>query len=496
MKIRAPFNTIFKNFTFRLTCAALCFGLSGMSRGLDEGLISTTVAQDSFINEFGLQANSLDASQQANRLSNITSMVHIGSIPGALIAFLLCGRMGMLWSLRQLCILWLVGVIIVITSAGDLGQVYAGRFIMGLGIGQAGVVAPTYLAEIAPRSARGMLVSFFGMSEYVGIMVGYFAAWGAALHISNSSSRQWIIPQAVQIIMAGLLILVSFFCEESPRHLCRVGKRDQARMALAKIWGLPDEHFEISTEMNGIQAQIDSEQGSPLYRIWIDSLKTLFLSRSNVRRLLYLISAQILSQWSGANSLTTYAPELFALFGITGQSEKLFTTAIFGAVKFVASLLCAMLLIDHIGRKRSLISGIVVQQIAMLYIAIDLTIGTSLDNDHSPSAKRASLGAIVFIYFVGIGWAMGWNSIQYLLNAEIFPLQVRATGSSLLMCFHYANRYGLSKAVPSMLLQNSLRPEGTFWFFSVLTFFGLLWTWFLLPETAGRTLEETNGLFN
>lgn len=140
--------------------------------GLDEGLISTTVAQDSFINEFGLQESSLDASQQANRLSNITSMVHIGSIPGALIAFLLCGRMGMLWSLRQLCILWLVGVIIVITSAGDLGQVYAGRFIMGLGIGQAGVVAPTYLAEIAPRSARGMLVSFFGMSEYVGIMVG------------------------------------------------------------------------------------------------------------------------------------------------------------------------------------------------------------------------------------------------------------------------------------------------------------------------------------
>lgn len=47
-----------------------------------------------------------------------------------------------------------------------------------------------------------------------------------------------------------------------------------------------------------------------------------------------------------------------------------------------------------------------------------------------------------------------------------------------------------------MLLQGSLKPEGTFWFFSVLTFFGLLWTWFLLPETAGRTLEETNGLFN
>lgn len=140
--------------------------------GLDEGLISTTVAQKSFIDEFGLDAAYLDASQQANRLSNITSMVHIGSIPGALIAFLLCERMGMLWSMRQLCALWLAGVIIVITASGRLGQIYAGRIIMGLGIGQAGVVAPTYLAEIAPRSARGMLVSLFGMSEYVGIMVG------------------------------------------------------------------------------------------------------------------------------------------------------------------------------------------------------------------------------------------------------------------------------------------------------------------------------------
>jgi hypothetical protein len=146
-----------------------------------------------------------------------------------------------------------------------------------------------------------------------------------------------------------------------------------------------------------------------------------------------------------ANKIEAYAPELFSLFGIKGQSEKLFTTAIFGAVKFVASLLCAILLIDHVGRKRSLISGILVQQVAMWYIAIYLTVNASLAGAESPSTKRAALGSIIFIYFVGIGWAMGWNSIQYLLNAEIFPLRVRATGSSLLMCFHYVNRYGLSK---------------------------------------------------
>lgn len=59
-----------------------------------------------------------------------------------------------------------------ITAHGTLGQVYGGRFVMGLGIGQAGIVAPTYLAEIAPRNARGFLVCLFGMSEYIGIMIG------------------------------------------------------------------------------------------------------------------------------------------------------------------------------------------------------------------------------------------------------------------------------------------------------------------------------------
>ncbi|KAI9929340.1 hypothetical protein ASPWEDRAFT_111771 [Aspergillus wentii DTO 134E9] len=492
MKWQGAIHSLFKGFSFKLVCAGLSFGLSGMSRGLDEGIISTTVAQESFIHEFDLRAEYLDASQQANRLSNITSMVHIGSIPGALIAFFLCERIGMLWSMRQLCVLWLVGVIVVITADGRLGQIYAGRLVMGLGIGQAGIVAPTYLAEIAPRQARGFMVCLFGISEYIGIMIGYFSAWGAALHISNHSSTQWIIPQSIQIIVAGLLCIFSFLCEESPRYLCKIGDWEDARCALGRLWNLPREHHLVSSEIESIQNQLATEVQQSAGTSWMSALKELFTVVANQKRLLFVISEQIVSQWSGANSITTYAPELFALFGMTGQSEKLFTTAVLGAIKFVASLLCAICLIDHIGRKRSLVSGILIQQVAMLYIAIYLTVDPSTE---SSSVKRAAMGAVVFMYFVGIGWAMGWNSIQYLINAEVFPLRVRAIGSSLLMCFHYANRYGISKAVPSMLLQNAMQPKGTFWFFSAMTFLGFLWTWFLLPETAGRNLEETTELF-
>lgn len=122
--------------------------------------------------------------------------------------------------------------------------------------------------------------------------------------------------------------------------------------------------------------------------------------------------------------------------GTTGQNEKLFATAIFGVVKFVSSLLCAVFLIDWIGRKRALMSGITLQFIAMLYMALFLVIDTDVGEEgatQSPSQESAAKGAIAMIYVSGFGWALGWNSIQYLINSEIYPLRLRAIGGSFAM---------------------------------------------------------------
>lgn len=83
---------------------------------------------------------------------------------------------GRIWATRQLCVIWIVGVVIYITAAGSYGRVLAGRFIMGLGIGQTTVVAPSYLAEAAPRSIRGLCICIFSGSVYLGIMLGYFVS--------------------------------------------------------------------------------------------------------------------------------------------------------------------------------------------------------------------------------------------------------------------------------------------------------------------------------
>lgn len=125
------------------------------------------------------------------------------------------------------------------------------------------------------------------------------------MHISNSSAKQWIIPQSIQIIVAGILLLLSLLCEESPRYLCKVGHDKKAKASLGRLWGLPGGHGLILSEIDGIQRQLHAEQEQSHDQTWISALRELFLVAANQKRLLFVISEQLLSQWSGANSITS-----------------------------------------------------------------------------------------------------------------------------------------------------------------------------------------------
>lgn len=106
-------------------------------------------------------------------------------------------------------------------------------------------------------------------------------------------------------------------------------------------------------------------------------------------------------------------------------------------------MLCTIVLVDYFGRKRALLSGITLQFIAMLYVATFLAIDTSVGDKgvvQTGSQKSAATGAIAMIYVSGFGWALGWNSLQYLINSEIYPVHLRAIGGSLAMTLHFANQ--------------------------------------------------------
>ncbi|KAL7921369.1 general substrate transporter [Trichoderma austrokoningii] len=488
---------------WRLWFAALTFGLLGAARGIDEGLISGAFNSANF--KESIHYASYDTVDQANIKANVSAMVQIGSVAGALFAFLICDRIGRLNATRVLCLIWAIGIAIFMAGGvkGNLGAIYAGRFIAGLGVGQTPVVGPIYVAEIAPASIRGLCTCFFTGAVYLGVLLAYFANYGCQLHIANGSPNQWLVPTSLHIMMSGLIFILSFFQFESPRFLVKEGKIDQAVYNMARLrQQSPDSEYinrEIALIQIGLDRELESSQGVG----WFGKVKELLLNKSNLYRVYLSSMVQLLGQWSGAGSITLYAPDLFKILGITGNSESLLVTGVFGIIKFVAAMICALFLVDVIGRKRALLCGITLQSISMIYVAAFLTavpqLGTVKDFVLPDSMLGPSRGAVAMIYLSGVGWALGWNSMQYLLTAELYPLRVRALATSWAMTLHFANQYGNSRALPVMLLSTSeggITPKGAFWCFAAVTVIGGLWVWFFVPETGGRSLESMDRLFD
>ena len=107
---------------------------------------------------------------------------------------MICDRVGRIWATRELCLLWILGIVIFMAGGarGSLGAVYAGRFIAGLGVGQTPVVGPVYIAEIAPASVRGLCTCFFTGFVYLGIVLAYFTNYGCQVHLGDATHARWV----------------------------------------------------------------------------------------------------------------------------------------------------------------------------------------------------------------------------------------------------------------------------------------------------------------
>lgn len=433
-------------YNWTLYLSVFVFGVLGAARGLDEGCISGLVAQPLFRRQFGLADPNKTEHEVADLKSNITSMVQLGSVGGALLAMITVDRLGRINALRQVCAIWIVAVIIQIT-ASQVGQLYAGRLIEGFAIGQTTTIGPTYLAEVAPKQIRGLCGCIFAGAVYLGIMLTYFTHYGTALHMTVDNRNQWVVPTSLKLVFAGAIFIMLFlFCVELPRWLLKVGRPEKAAANLAKLRRLPEDHPFVVGELADINEQISIEREAVLGNSVTKVLKEFLTKKANLYRFFLVVAAaQLLGQWSGANAVTIYAPELFATIGVTGV-EKMKMTAILGLVKFCSAYLSAFFIIDFLGRKVALYLGITLQMLCLLYFAIFLTVVPQAAHEGYTmvgSESRASKGALAALFLSGCGWTMGFNSIQYLLGSEIFPLNIRSFAQSAVMVLHFANQYGL-----------------------------------------------------
>lgn len=291
--------------------------------------------------------------------------------------------------------------------------------------------------------------------------------------------------------------IASFFTPETPRFLLSQGKRTEALKTLCRFRNLPEDHPYVRSEFQGIENQLDAEVEVVAGASTLDLIRETFADLPNRRRFILMFFCHLWGQWSGANAITQYSPTIFGYLGIVGTESRFLATGLYAVVKFVSVLLFSIFVIDFIGRRRSLMTGIVLQIITLAFVGgyLRATTGVSVAAiEASAATMAASRAAIVAIYVHALAWSIGWFSIPYLVSAEVFPMRIRSLNVSVLMAVHWAMYFGCSRAMPSLLAATS--RYGAFFFFMGICCISLVYVFLALPETSGRSLESMDNLFD
>lgn len=279
-------------FNWRLWFSVISFGLLGAARGVDEGLISGAFNSKDF--QRTIHYDQYDTVAQANIKANVSAMVQIGSVAGALFAFVIADKIGRLWATRLLCVLWVVGISMFLGNNGSLALVYAGRFIAGLGVGQTPVIGPVYIAEVTPAAIRGLCTCIFTGFVYLGIVLAYFTNYGCQINLGDTTHARWQVPTSLHLMFAGIIFFLSFLQYESPRFLIKTGKDAKALETMARIRNLPADHPYVTSEIAAITIQHHEEMEATRGSSWVGVLKEMFLVPSNLYRLYIAVGAQIM----------------------------------------------------------------------------------------------------------------------------------------------------------------------------------------------------------
>ncbi|KPI44847.1 Quinate permease [Cyphellophora attinorum] len=430
-------------FNWYLIFCTLATSFSGVAKGFDEGNIASIVVMPVFMKKFGVSHQTED--EYANTKGWIVSIATAGAVFGCLSCSWLNSRLGRKKTLLLYTIIYIAGV---------LGQT-------GFGIGGTTVVPSIYLSEIAPKPIRGLITVQYAACQQLGVVFGFFLNYGVTKYHAGTQ-LQWQLPTALQVVPAVIWGIAVLFIAESPRWLLSVNRRSEAITNLTRIRGLPVDNPYVASELSAIDLQIQHEAD-------VETLGVV----ENRRRFWLMFLAHLFGQWSGANAITQYSPTILGYLGIAGTETKFLTTGIYGIVKFVSVVLFAFFIVDFIGRATN---GMSAKEIA-----------------NSATLRHTSTAAIVAIFLHAVAWSIGWFSAPYLINAEIFPIRIRSLNMSFMMAMHWLYYFGCSRAMPSLLA--ATHRWGAFVFFASICAVSLVFVFFCMPETAGRSLESMDTLF-
>lgn len=390
-----------------------------------------------------------------------------GCIVGVILAGILSDKFG------RKKVLILSALLFAISAIGssipdNLTQFVIARLIGGVGVGIASMLSPMYISEIAPAKIRGTLVTLYQLAIVLGINLIYFINF----IISGSGSEQWNINTGWRIMLGSevipalLFLILLFFIPESPRWLASKGKIDSATSILNKLNGKE----KAEKLLEEIEESFLEEKGN---------FKELFQPGLKMAIIIGMFLA-LFSQITGINAIIYYAPEIFKSVGF-GTESAMLQTVIIGVVNTLFTFV-ALAFIDKLGRRTLLLWGITGMIICLggvgFLFYLDLSSGPWL---------------LLFILGFIASFAMSLGPIPWVLIAEIFPTKIRGVAMSISILMVWLGVVLITQLTPMLL--EGIGGAFTFWLFMVNAIILLIFTYKMIPETKGKTLEEISQIW-
>ncbi|MEO5650395.1 MAG: sugar porter family MFS transporter [Ginsengibacter sp.] len=385
---------------------------------------------------------------------------------GCMVGSMFAGAMSDRWGRKK--VLLISGIAFALSSLGimlplDLSWYIIFRFIGGIGIGIASMLAPMYISELAPANIRGRLISIYQLGIVVGILLIYFVnAAIAGLHNEAWNvdyGWRWMFGSG--IIPSIVFIVLLFLVPESPRWLAQKNRWREAEDILTKVngEGTAKEEMENIREALGMQKVSFSKLLKP-------GLRT---------ALIIGVILSILSQITGINVIMYYAPEIFKSTG-DGSASALLQTVLVGGINVLMTLV-AIKYVDKLGRRKLLLIGAAGMGACLAMVGYAFYSG-------NVQGYWVLAGILLYISF----FAISLGPLTFVVVAEIFPTHIRGRAMSVAIFFLWLSVYIVSQTFPMLL--ESIGSAYTFWIYMIMSFIAFLFVYKYIPETKGKTLEE------
>ncbi|WP_087485332.1 sugar porter family MFS transporter [Brachybacterium massiliense] len=359
------------------------------------------------------------------------------------------------------------------------------RVIGGLGVGAASVIAPAYIAEVAPARFRGRL----GSLQQLAIVLGIFTALLSNALIANtaggSSETFWFGVAAwrwmfmIEAVPAAAYGVMALFLPESPRYLIRRGQLDRASKVLYDFTGEVD----VNLKIEQIRKTLEREDA--------ESLRDLVGERFGLKPIVWLgILLSLFQQLVGINVIFYYSTTLWQSVGFD-ESQALLTSTFTSIMNIVATII-AILLVDRVGRRVMLLVGSAGMALSLALMALAFSFGEMSAGAESvslpdPWSTVALVAANAFVMFFGTTW----GPLVWVLLGEIFPNRIRASALAVAAAAQWAANWAVSASFPTL---SDIGLSFAYGLYAAFALLSLVFVFLWVPETKDRELEDMDSL--